>query len=310
MPDVILHHYPESTFSEKIRSLLGYKQASYQAVTIPIIQPKPDLMALTGGYRKTPVLQVGADIYCDSALMARVIDRLYPDNSIFPVAYEAVAGALAHWTDTVLFKCAVAMAFQPRALSSQSLFSDPAAAAAFMADRAEFSRGSTELNMDLSIAQPYFLMHLKRLDQQLASHPYLLGDTPTIVDFSTYHCCWFVYNVESIRDTFTPFPQVLAWMARMRAFGQGQLTPISGAEALAVAAATTPVTEPVIKALQSDGLVAGEEVKITPIDYGLFPVQGKLLIASLEELAIVREDPQLGQIVVHFPRLGFRVEKV
>ncbi|NQV66525.1 MAG: glutathione S-transferase N-terminal domain-containing protein, partial [SAR86 cluster bacterium] len=61
MSDLILHHYPESPFSEKIRLLLGYKQASYQAVAIPVIQPKPDLMALTGGYRKTPVLQIGAD---------------------------------------------------------------------------------------------------------------------------------------------------------------------------------------------------------------------------------------------------------
>ena len=28
--------------------------------------PKPNLTALTGGYRKTPVLQIGADIYCNS----------------------------------------------------------------------------------------------------------------------------------------------------------------------------------------------------------------------------------------------------
>ena len=36
----------------KIRCLLGYKNASYQTVEIPVIMPKPDLMALTGGYRK------------------------------------------------------------------------------------------------------------------------------------------------------------------------------------------------------------------------------------------------------------------
>ena len=164
--------------------------------------------------------------------------------------------------------------------------------------------------MDFSIAQPYFLMHLKRLDLQLASQPFLLGEAPSIVDFSTYHCCWFVYNNEAIRDTFAPFPQVRAWMERMRAFGQGELTPISGAAALAVAKAATPATEPVVKGMQVDGLVAGDRVNITPIDYGLFPVEGKLLVASLEELAVVRDDPQLGQIVVHFPRLGFKVEKV
>ena len=37
--------------------LLGYKHQDYHMVEIPVIMPKPDLMALTGGYRKTPVLQ-------------------------------------------------------------------------------------------------------------------------------------------------------------------------------------------------------------------------------------------------------------
>lgn len=308
MPDLILHHYPESPFSEKIRLLLGYKQASYRAVRIPVIQPKPDFMAISGGYRKTPVLQVGADIYCDSALMARVIDRLYPHNSIFPAAFEAVAGGMAHWTDTMLFKVCVAMAFQPRALGSQTLFADPAAAAAFMADRAEFGKGSTELNLDFAIAQPYFLLHLKRLDTQLAINVFLLGDTPTIVDFSNYHCLWFVHNNAALRETFAPFPAVLAWLARMGKFGQGNITEITGAEALAVAAAASPDLTPRIEAQQVDGFKAGDAVKITPIDYGLFPVHGKLLVASLEELAVVREDAQLGQTVVHFPRLGFKIE--
>jgi glutathione S-transferase len=308
MPDLILHQYPESPFSEKIRLLLGYKKASYSAVKIPVIQPKPDFMAISGGYRKTPALQIGADIYCDSALMARVIDRLYPDNSIFPAAFEAVAGGMAHWTDTMLFKVCVAMAFQPRALGSQTLFADPAVAAAFMADRAEFGKGSTELSLDFAIAQPYFLLHLKRLDAQLAINPFLLGDAPTIVDFSNYHCLWFVHNNAALRDTFAPFPAVLAWMARMSEFGQGNITEMSGAAAIAVATKATPDLTPRIEAQQVDGFKAGDAVKITPIDYGLFPVHGKLLVASLEELAVVREDPQLGQTVVHFPRLGFKIE--
>ena len=106
--DLILHQYASSPFSEKVRCLLGYKNASYQTVEIPVIMPKPDLMALTGGYRKTPVLQVGADIYCDSALICRLIDRVYPADSVYPADQAAALGAAAHWTDTFLFKVSVA----------------------------------------------------------------------------------------------------------------------------------------------------------------------------------------------------------
>ena len=56
MPDLILHHYPSSPFSEKIRLALGYKKLAWKSVTIPPIMPKPDVLALTGGYRKTPIL--------------------------------------------------------------------------------------------------------------------------------------------------------------------------------------------------------------------------------------------------------------
>ena len=78
MADLILHHYPTSPFSEKIRLVLGYKKLAWKSVIIPAIMPKPDVVALTGGYRRTPFMQIGADIYCDTALMCRVIDALAP----------------------------------------------------------------------------------------------------------------------------------------------------------------------------------------------------------------------------------------
>ena len=59
MTDIILHHYPTSPFSEKVRLVLGYKKLAWKSVIIPSIMPKPDVIALTGGYRKTPFLQIG-----------------------------------------------------------------------------------------------------------------------------------------------------------------------------------------------------------------------------------------------------------
>ncbi|MCB1644202.1 MAG: glutathione S-transferase family protein [Pseudomonadales bacterium] len=306
MSEIILHQYPESPFSEKIRAILGYKGLSYQSVTIPVIMPKPDLMPLTGGYRKTPVMQIGADIYCDSAIIARAINHLHPQRNIFPAGQQALE-ALAHWTDTFFFKCAVAVAFQPAAAGNNPLFNDPAAVQAFMADRAELSKGSQELAMDLSIAQPYFIQHLKRTDQQLAGSAFMAGSEPSIVDFSTYHCCWFVYGNPALKPLFEPFRQVTGWMERMAAFGHGEVTETEGSAALEIARNSAPVTVAKAGTMDIDSFRPGDLVEVQPIDYGFNPVRGELLLASLEEIVIRRTDDQVGDVAVHFPRLGFRI---
>ena len=307
MTDLILHQYAASPFSEKVRCLLGYKQQSYRTVEIPVIMPKPDLMALTGGYRKTPVLQVGANIYCDTAIICRLIDRLYPVNSVYPNAQMATLGAAAHWTDTFLFKVSVAVAFQPKALAGSDLFNDPASAEAFMADRADFSKGSTELGIDLSVAEPHWLMHMGRLDNQLATANFLGGDAPNILDFSTYHCCWFVYKNVVLQSDLESFPALAQWMARMAAFGHGNATAMTGEAAIEVARnSAITVAQNVIGA----GLSQGDHVAVMPIDYGFQPTQGALLHASLEELVVKRVDERVGEVAVHFPRLGFQVNKV
>ena len=88
MSELILHHYPQSPFAEKARLLLGFKGLSWHSVLIPPVMPKPDFTALTGGYRKTPVLQVGADIYCDTALIARRLEQEKAAPALFPKAWS------------------------------------------------------------------------------------------------------------------------------------------------------------------------------------------------------------------------------
>ena len=307
MSDLILHQYPASPFSEKIRVLLGYKQAHYSSVEIPVIMPKPLLMPLSGGYRKTPVMQNGADVYCDTAIICRLVDRLYPDSTIYPAAFDAANNALANWTDTFFFRVAVAIAFQPKAMVGNPLFSDPEAAAAFMADRAELSKGGLQIRMEFEMAMPYFLAHMKHLDKQLSDGGFLFGDKPAAADFSTYHCCWFVYSRDAIRDMLDPFPNVVSWIQRMMAFGHGNVTHITGDAALDIASKAEPLGDEVMGSMHPGELKPGDDVEIIPTDYGLIPVQGKLQIASLEELAIRRTDARVGNISVHFPRLGFEL---
>ncbi len=316
MSEIILHEYPQSPFSEKIRSILRYKGLDYQSVTIPVIMPKPDLMPLTGGYRKTPVMQIGADIYCDSSIIARVIDDLHPEPGIFPAALAATAGTMAHWTDTFFFKVAVAVAFQPRALADNPVLSDGDQAAAFAADRAELTKGSTELQMPLETAHPYFLQHLARLEKQLerasrsSASPFLFGEEPVIADFSTYHCLWFIWGNEAIRDTFDPFHQVRAWLERMKDMGDDTTgRPLDGAAALDIARQREPAAAGPIESSLLHGIDPGKDVEIMPIDYGFQPVRGRLVTATLEEIALIRTDDSVGEVAVHFPRLGFQVKQ-
>ena len=310
MSEIILHQYQGSPFSEKVRALLGYKNASYTMVNIPVIMPKPDLMALTGGYRKTPVMQIGADIYCDSAIICRVIDRLYPDKSIYPKNQEATLGAAAHWVDTFFFKVTVAMAFQPKSLAQNKAFTDPKVAKAFMEDRRQLAKGSADIGMDLSIAKAHWLMHLTRLDNQLATADYLGGQAPNILDFSTYHCLWFLHSNEALRDDFSPFTHVLAWISRMANFGNGTIKEISGLKAIEIAQSTRVTAQDKLAGIDVEGLAYNDQVEVLPIDYGFQPTKGKLLTASLEELTIARTDHAAGDVMVHFPRLGYRINKL
>tara|TARA_B110000879_G_scaffold173658_1_gene225907 strand:- start:295 stop:1116 length:822 start_codon:yes stop_codon:yes gene_type:complete len=271
-----------------------------------MIMPRPDTIPLTGGYRKTPVMQIGADVYCDTSIICRVIDEIYPENTIYPEEHLAMINTVAHWTDTFLFKVCVAIAFQPKAAATNPLFQDESAMSAFMADRADFSKGSSELGMPFETAEPHFIGHLNQLDQQLfAGGPFLFGDKPSIADFSTFHNVWFIYTREALRDYFAPFEHLVAWYERMVSFGHGNAEMILGKEALDQASASEP--EEMMDAAFLDNFQAGQSVSVMPIDYGFQPVIGELLVAGMDEVAVARNNDQVGRIVVHFPRTGFRV---
>ena len=109
MPDLILHHYDLSPFGEKIRLAMGYKSLSWQSVEVPIWPPKPDLMPLTAGYRRAPVLQVGADVYCDTLLILRELDRRHPEPTLYPDEQTGLNAALGQWLDEACFIPAAAL---------------------------------------------------------------------------------------------------------------------------------------------------------------------------------------------------------
>ena len=100
MADIILHHYATSPFSELLRVALGHKGLAWKSVIIPSIAPKPDLTPLTGGYRKTPVLQIGADIYCDTAIAIEAIEAIKPEPTFYPAPLGRAGAFIAMWASS------------------------------------------------------------------------------------------------------------------------------------------------------------------------------------------------------------------
>lgn len=306
MAELILHHYPESLFSEKARALLNARRLAWRSVIIPMIMPRPDTIPLTGGYRRTPVLQVGADVYCDTALIAAYLDDKGAGPTLFPAATRLAANTLARWVDTELFWAAVTLRFQPSAMGS--FFANPEAAAAFAADRANFSQGATTRRIPLQEALPRYQVFLAELDAQLSDgRRYLFGADWTIADFSIYHVVWFIHGGGAMTDLLAGHGAASAWFERMSAFGAPVGADMTGAEALDVALAATPIA---VEAVNDLGDIAlGAEVDVGPTDYGVMPSRGALVKCDTREIVIRRSHERTGEVQVHFPRLGFGVQK-
>ena len=308
MTEPVLHHYPVSPFAEKARLMLGYKKLAWKSVHIPEIMPKPDVTALTGGYRRTPILQLGADIYCDTALIARALERIAPAPSFFPKGENYAMLAAAYFADSTLFWNTVPVGFTPGTGMMKIFFKDrpPEYLSAFGKDRAAWRAGSRRGPAHECKANLAGL--LRQIEAQLSA-PYLFGAEPCYADFSLYHALWPLWLPEDTRVMLKPYPGILGFMERMTAIGHGQPTEMQSGDAVELARSSKPemVKRPV--ALETNAIELGEQAAVMPIDTGLDPVVGELVQASADEFVIRRTDPRAGTVPVHVPRFGFQINK-
>jgi glutathione S-transferase len=302
MTDIILHHYPLSPFAEKVRIGLGLKKAAWKSVEIPRVMPKPDLMPLTGGYRKTPVMQIGADIYCDTQLIMLELERRLPSPSFLPKGHEGEVRAIAMWADRLIFGPAVGVVMSQVA----DKFGED-----FKKDRSEFSGRSFDTArlkaaLPIVLDQTYALLSLA--EQMLGDgRKYLLGAEPCLADCALYNPVWFInQHLGATAKPLGRLPKLMAWFERMKAVGNGRRTDIKAAEALDIAKAATPA--PVaVDAGDPTGMVAGQKLSVTPDDTGRVPVTGTLVGLTADRISLARHDERVGDVVVHFPRAGFLV---
>ena len=305
MSELILHHYAGSPFSEKMRLIFGFKSISWHSVNVPVIMPKPDVVALTGGYRRTPFMQIGADIYCDTALMCQVVEQLHPTPTLYPGASRGVAQIVAHWADTDLFWQAIPYTMQAAGIPHVFAGVPPEVVQAFGVDRAAMTVGMTRASKpDVTAA---LLSSLARLDHMLADTPCLCGAVPSIADFAAVQSLWYIRRAPPMAVILEPFRQLTAWYERIAAIGHGQSSKLSSADAIALARSSTPLADTVVQ--PHLGFEAGTAVQVSATDYASDSVNGELVGLTTERITLRRSDARAGTVHVHFPRIGYALRK-
>jgi glutathione S-transferase len=299
---IILHHFDESPFSEKIRLVFGLKKMAWTSVRISRIMPRPDLMPLTGGYRRTPVMQIGADIYCDTQCIIRELERRYPTPTLFPGGNEGSAWASAMWTDKSFFQNTVNLVFGSLADKVPQ---------SFIEDREKLRGAKFDVAaMKAAIPQmrDQYRAHVGWIETQLADSPWLGGSEASLLDINAYMNVWYVRSsLSAVDDMLAECPKVRAWEARVRAIGHGTRTEMSTADALEIGRNATPQTVEAEDPRDPNGRKVGDLVDVRPDDYGKVAVRGRIVALSAQSIAIRRHGDIAGDVVVHFPRAGFGV---
>ena len=299
---LILHHFEASPFSEKIRLAFGFKKLAWNSVVTSRIMPRPDLMPMTGGYRRTPTMQIGADIYCDTQIILRELESRFPQPTLFPAGHGGVPWALGMWSDRPFFQNSVNLVFGSLA---DSVPQD------FIADR-ERLRGAKFDVPAMTAAIPQmkdqFRAHVDWIERQLGDGREWLLNGFSLADINAYMNIWYALgNLAGLETMLRQFPQVWAWVARMKAVGHGGRSEMSSQQALELAAAATPQSPAFADPDDPNGRKPGDKVSVTPDDYGKVAVVGEIVSLSAQHIAIRRRDERAGDIVVHFPRAGFIV---
>jgi glutathione S-transferase len=307
----ILHHYPLSPYAEKVRLMLGYKGASWRSVEVSIIPPRPGLQRVLGAFRRIPVLQRGADFFCDTRLIAEVLDSVTPLPPLFTPESRALSTLLANWAEPRVFVMMGPVRFQTRddVLPLQEAGIHPGD---FLRDRAPFMAPAVDTRRSASVrasARDHVTSYLSVLEDLLraAGGAYLCGAKPAAADFSAYHTLWWLRQPPQ-RDSVLPRHAALReWADRMAAIGHGRVEPMSAGDALGEvgAAQSAPPWRPTWPALEDERV--GQTVTLNADDYGRDAIDGTLSVVSDRHVTLTREVSGLGVVQVHFPKVGYEV---
>ncbi|KAI8061535.1 uncharacterized protein B0P05DRAFT_497600 [Gilbertella persicaria] len=310
--DIILHWYPESPYSQKVAWVLNYKKVEYRTVLCQRMEPRPLRRPLDGGYRKTPILQVGKHVFCDTKAIFMEIEKLFPEPSLYPklsstgASSEALARGLTLWADNSLFLNVVSQ------LPAKNL------PAEFLADRSAML--GREIDVDkLTAAAPFMkatlLAEFGVLEKLLDGKNWILEtEAPSLIDFNAAMMTFFTVNLVGEKWVQANLKIMFEHMSKLMGVadweGTAKRPVLTEEEAIEVLKrhASDEVSQDF--KVHSSGLPIelGQQVLVMPLDTGKVPVYGTLLKSTKDETVVEYNDPNYGTTAfIHFPALGFVV---
>jgi glutathione S-transferase len=293
MAEVILHHYELSPFGTAMRLALGHKGMSWKSVEAPMVSPKPDLSVLTGGYERIPVLQVGADIYCDTIAIATVLESLKPEPSLYPGPTGQAAAMIALWSGNSWFIPSVltGLSGDPNMLPDE-----------FWEDR----------SVRFGLTKDGFLAGIPHLKAQFAAgarmlaaaledgRDFVCGDAAGHADFVLYMNMNFAALSGVQASDYGA--RLGAWFERVAAIGFGDREDWTAEQAIQHAAESDPVGGGSVAS--GSGFEQGQAVVVGIDAPDPATVEGTLVALDDTQMTVARQDPQAGDVHVHFPRMG------
>ena len=304
---IILHNYPQSPVAEKVRVVLGIKNLAWHDVEIPRLPPKPFLTPLTGGYRRTPVMQIGADIFCDSQCIIRELERRYPSPIDKSAANAGLMWCLSRFTDGDLFSLVVKIVLGAAGDDLPEDFAKDRGMLYFGEDWAErLKQANTEL--------PHLVAQLRAplawINDTLSDgRQFILGSKPAVIDAQLYYVVWFIRGRwGGGASLLSEFSDLERWEQNVLAIGHGSSAALEASDALAIAKNAETISVAELAENDPQGLSLGMAVSIGPdMESGEQLVEGILRSANAESIAIDVTNDQVGTTCVHFPRTGYRV---
>ena len=302
-PNLILHQYDISPFSQKAQKMMGLKELSWQSVEMPMIAPKPDVEALTGGYRGTPVLQIGRDVFIDNWMIARALDEFDVSGPAINAQGGLREAALYAWGErlfTPLLHAALA--------AYQSEWD-----ADFLADR---KRVFPDVDFDtLNVSDPdrrsQVRAYLGTVEAQLGlDQDFLGGAQADSCDIHVWGMVWMIHSaLPALMPIVETLPRLTDWYERVSAFGTGDREDVkidvawqSLKDGPARPLPDTPDQEPLASWV-------GEMVDIAAGSADRGSASGRLLAVDHEQV-VLGVEPISGEAAqVWFPRFGYHLRQ-
>lgn len=293
----ILYHYPMSPFSEKLRVAMGASGVLWRSVDVPAFPPRTDLSRFIGGYRRIPVLQIGAHFFCDTRLAYQALFGGKTD----PTALAPVDEDLRRWAETEVFFAVLSsqrpmavVRFLTRELGVKGLLR-------FMRDRMRMMREASVTVPSRTEAGAVLTRYIAVLSERLVTESFLSGTTPGYLDFCCYHPLWMAERVQrGLRMSWSR--DVQGWLKRMEALPHGPS--VSATESDVEAAIVAGEIDCTGWSVPSSWTV-GESVIVAPLDYGLDASSGELAAMSDERIVLRRKTSSGSLVYAHFPQVGF-----